>query len=96
MMFNGVRQFAAVTIIFASTKFMLEKKWVPTILMILLASTMHQSALVMIPIVIIVQGKAWNKRTILFLSAALVAVTFVNQFTSILDNMMQERSMQTW
>lgn len=89
-MFNGVRQFAAVTIIFASTKFMLEKKWVPTILMILLASTMHQSALVMIPIVIIVQGKAWNKRTILFLSAALVAVTFVNQFTSILDNMMQE------
>ena len=25
-MFNGVRQFAAVTIIFASTKFMLEKK----------------------------------------------------------------------
>lgn len=69
---------------------MLEKKWVPTILMILLASTMHQSALVMIPIVIIVQGKAWNKRTILFLSAALVAVTFVNQFTSILDNMMQE------
>lgn len=84
-MFNGVRQFAAVTIIFASTKFMLEKKWVPTILMILLASTMHQSALVMIPIVIIVQGKAWNKRTILFLSAALVAVTFVNQFTSILD-----------
>ena len=89
-MFNGVRQFTAVTIIFASTKFMLEKKWVPTILMILLASTMHQSALLMIPIVIIVQGKAWNKRTILFLIAALIAVTFVDQFTSILDDMMQE------
>lgn len=89
-MFNGVRQFTAVTIIFASTKFMLEKKWVPTILMILLASTMHQSALLMIPIVIIVQGKAWNKRTILFLIAALIAVTFVDQFTNILDDMMQE------
>lgn len=89
-MFNGVRQFTAVTIIFASTKFMLEKRWVPIILMILFASTMHQSALLMIPIVIIVQGKAWNKRTILFLIAALVAVTFVDQFTSILDDMMQE------
>lgn len=89
-MFNGVRQFTAVTIIFASTKFMLEKKWVPTILLILLASTMHQSALLMIPIVVIVQGKAWNKRTVLFLIAALIAVTFVDQFTSILDNMMQE------
>lgn len=89
-MFNGVRQFTAVTIIFASTKFMLEKKWILTILMILLASTMHQSALLMIPIVIIVQGKAWNKRTILFLIVALIAVIFVDQFTSILDDMMQE------
>lgn len=89
-MFNGVRQFTAVTIIFASTKFMIEKKWIPTILMILFASTMHQSALLMIPIVVIVQGKAWNKRTILFLIAALIAVTYVDQFTSILDDMMQE------
>lgn len=89
-MFNGVRQFTAVTIIFASTKFMIEKKWVPTILLILFASTMHQSALLMIPIVIIVQGKAWNKRTILFLLVSLIAVTFVDQFTNILDDMMQE------
>lgn len=89
-MFNGVRQFTAVTIIFAATKFMLEKRWLPTILMILLASTMHQSALLMIPIVIIAQGKAWNKRTILFLIAALTAVAFVDQFTNILDDMMQE------
>lgn len=94
-MFNGVRQFTAVTIIFASTKYILGKKWLPTILMILLASTMHQSALLMIPIVIIVQGKAWNKRSILFLVAALVAVIFVDQFTSILDNMMQETQYAT-
>lgn len=89
-MFNGVRQFTAVIIIFASTKFMIEKKWLPTILLILFASTMHQSALLMIPIVMIVQGKAWNKRTILFLLVSLIAVTFVDQFTNILDDMMQE------
>lgn len=89
-MFNGVRQFTAVTIIFVATKFMIEKKWVKTILLILLASTMHQSALLMIPIVIIVQGKAWNKRTVTFLIVALIAVVFVDQFTNILDDMMQE------
>lgn len=89
-MFNGVRQFTAVTLIFSATKFMIEKKWVRTILIILLASTMHQSAILMIPIVLIVQGKAWNKRTVSFLLAALIAVIFVNQFTDILDNMMQE------
>lgn len=88
-MFNGLRQFTAVTIIFAATTLMLKKKWIPTILLILLASTMHQSALLMIPIYLIALGKAWNSRTILFLVAALIAVAFVDQFTDILDNMMQ-------
>lgn len=88
-MFNGLRQFTAVTIIFAATGLMLRKKWIPTILLILLASTMHQSALLMIPIFLIALGKAWNARTIFFLIAALIAVSFVEQFTDILDNMMQ-------
>lgn len=88
-MFNGLRQFTAVTIIFAATTLMLKKKWIPTILLILLASTMHQSALLMIPIYLIALGKAWNSRTILFLVAALIAVVFVDQFTDVLDNMMQ-------
>lgn len=88
-MFNGLRQFTAVTIIFAATTLMLKKKWIPTILLILLASTMHQSALLMIPIYLIALGKAWNSRTILFLVAALIAVAFVDQFTDVLDNMMQ-------
>ena len=69
---------------------MLQKKWIPALVMILLASTMHQSALIMIPILLIVQGPAWNKRTVLFLLAALVAIAFVDQFTNILDDMMQE------
>lgn len=89
-MCNGMRQFTAVTIIFAATGFMLRRRWILTILLILLASTIHQSALLMIPVVIIAQGQAWNKRTVFFLAAALVAVLFVDQFTNVLDNMMQE------
>lgn len=89
-MCNGIRQFMAVVIIFAATELILEKKWTQIILVILLASTMHQSALIMIPIVIIAQGKAWNKRTVMFLIAALIAVVFVDQFTNVLDDMMQE------
>ena len=89
-MFNGIRQFTAVTLLFAATGLMLKKKWIPTLAIILLASTIHQSALLMIPIVIIAQGKAWNKRSITFWVAALIAIVFVNQFTNILDSMMQE------
>jgi transmembrane protein EpsG len=84
-MFNGMRQFTAVTIILFATPFILKKKYIPAILLILLASTMHQSALIMIPFIFITQGDSWNKKTITFIVAALLAVAFVDQFTSLLD-----------
>lgn len=89
-MFNGMRQFMAVTLIFAATGLILKKKWCPVLLIILLASTMHQSALIMIPFILIAQGKAWNKRTIMFIGFSLAAVLFVDKFTDILDSFMQE------
>lgn len=89
-MFNGMRQFIAVTLMFAATTLMLEKKWGKVLFIILIASTMHQSALLMIPIVLVAQGRPWNKKSIAFLAATLVAVAFVDQFTNILDYIMQE------
>ena len=54
---NGVRQFLAVTIALLATPFMLKKKYIPAILLIILASTMHQSALLMIAMSCRVAGK---------------------------------------
>ena len=53
---------------------------------ILLASTMHQSALLMIPFVVIAQGDAWNMKTLSFMLGILFAVIFVSEFTGVLDN----------
>lgn len=89
-MFNGVRQFTAVCIIFATTPLMLKKKWVPLIFTILLAATIHGSALLMLPIVFIVQGKAWNKKTIGFIAICIVVLAFTNQFTNILDMLLSD------
>lgn len=89
-MYNGLRQFMAVTIIFSATSLMLKKKYVPLLIVILLASTMHQSALIMIPLVLIAQGEAWNKKTIFFMAVALVAITFVGEFTTFLDTALED------
>ena len=89
-MYNGLRQFIAVTIIFAATPLMIKRKWVPLIVTILFASTIHSSALLMIPVVIIVQGRAWNKKTVLFTLACILALTFADQFTSILENLLYD------
>ena len=88
--FNGIRQFVAVTIILLATPFMLKKKYIPAVALILLASTMHQSALIMLLFMLIAQGRAWNVRTLLFLAATIAAVLFVDRFTDILDNAMQD------
>ena len=49
-MYNGMRQFIAVTIVFAGATFFFKKKYIPAILLIVFASFFHQSALIMIPI----------------------------------------------
>ncbi len=89
-MHNGIRQFLAVAIIFAATPLILKKKYVPLLLVILLASTMHRSALIMIPIVFIAQGKAWNRKTLMFIALTLLAITFVGEFTELLDSSLAE------
>ena len=92
--FNGMRQFVAVTITIACFPWIIEKKYVRAIIVILIASLFHQSALLVIPFVFIVQGKAWNKKTILFILAVIVAVIFADRFTDILDNMLAETQYQ--
>ena len=63
-MHNGMRQFIAVCGIFACLGLILKKEYFKTIIVILLLSTIHQTALIMIPIIFIIQGKAFNKKTI--------------------------------
>ena len=92
--FNGMRQFVAVTITMACFPWIIEKKYVRAILVILIASLFHQSALLVIPFIFIVQGKAWNKKTIVFILVVIVAVMFANSFTDILDNMLAETQYQ--
>ena len=92
--FNGIRQFTAVVIAYAATPFILKKKYISSILLIMLASTMHQSALLMIPIIFIVQGKAWNKKTVFCILASLAVLLFVDQFTNIMDSMLAETQYQ--
>lgn len=89
-MFNGIRQFTAVIIIFAATDWLVRRKYIRYLLVVIFASFMHKSALLMIPITFIVQGRAWNKRTLIAIFFAILAVVYANQFTNILNDALQE------
>lgn len=84
-MYNGLRQFTAVTIIVAALPLFLKKKYVVVVGLILIASTIHASALLMIPALFVLQGKAWNRRTMLSILGCVLVLLYINQFTEILD-----------
>lgn len=87
---NGMRQFIAVCMIFAGTDWLMQKKYLQYLLLVLLASTIHASALLMIPICFIVQGKAWNKKNMLLLAAVLGAISLGDRLTNIIADFMED------
>lgn len=84
-MHNGMRQFIAVCGIFACFGWIIKKEYFKTIIVILLLSTIHQTALMMIPIIFIIQGRAFNKRTIVLTILTIIVIIGINQFTSLLE-----------
>ena len=80
-MMNGIRQFVAVVIIFAATPWLCERKYGLLIGTILLAYTFHITALVMLPVIFIVQGKTWNRKTICYIVIALIATYIFDKYT---------------
>lgn len=89
-MFNGMRQFLAVCITFAAFGFLVQKRFIPFCLITLLASTIHGSALLMIPMGYIMMGPALNRKTMLSIAGAVLLVPFIDYFTPILESLLAD------
>lgn len=93
-MHNAIRQFTAVALVFAAAPFLFKKKYIRAIVIILIASTIHGSALLMLPVIFIVQGKVLNKKTIACVIAVVIALLFVSEFTNLLDTLLSDTQYQ--
>ena len=89
-MFNGMRQFLAAAIIFACTGLILKNRMLLYILIVCVLSTIHQSALLLIPMYFIAKGEPWNKRTILFIGCIVLAMLFTSKFTNLLTDVVEQ------
>lgn len=88
--YNGMRQFIAVSIAFAAMDWLLEKNYLKYFLLILFLSTIHLSVLIMIPISFIVQGKAWNVKTVALIIGALLAINYSDVTIGIITDFMED------
>lgn len=92
---NGMRQFTAVCLIFAAITLMLEKKWWQYILVVLLASTFHGTAIIMIPTYFIAQWKPFSLKSIIASVAIAVAGINIGRFEFLFDNTQYEGYLDT-
>jgi transmembrane protein EpsG len=81
---NGIRQCMAAAIIFVATKYILEGKFLKFLLVVLGASFIHQTALILIPTYFIVRRKAWTKTTYLILGLGVLLAACFNQFSNVM------------
>ena len=89
---NGMRQFLAVTIIFVSLPLLLKKRYVLMTLMVLLAANIHSAALIFLPFIFVINGRAWNYRTILFILGLLLSILFLDKSTGFIAKTMENTS----
>ncbi len=89
-MHNGMRQFLGACLIFLTYPMIMKKHYVPAIVLTLLVSRLHATALIIIPFFFICQGKIWNSKTLIFALAVFVAVNNSGQFSELIVDVMED------
>ena len=70
---NGMRQFICISIVFACAHWIVERKYIRFIIIVLLLSFIHLSVVIMIPVCFFVNAKPWSWRMWLLIAVAVVA-----------------------
>lgn len=81
---NGIRQCLAAAFIFMCTKFIVDGKFKIYCVLIIIISTFHESALVMIPLYFIVRNESWSKKIYILIILSVVGVLFYKQLEPII------------
>jgi transmembrane protein EpsG len=81
---NGVRQYLVSAILFFCVKLIIDGKWLSFLIITLLVSTIHMSALTFIPVYFFVRLKPWSKWVSIILFSSVVILLLFNQIGTFL------------
>lgn len=95
---NGIRQFIVISILFALSDWLIDKRkrW-GYILVVLLLSLVHSSALYAMPFIVIVMlSKPWDWKMILLTVVIAIAITHADQFVDVLTGTVAQDYAETF
>lgn len=87
---NGIRQFTAVCICFAAFELLMRKKYITYTIVVLIASTFHGSALLMLPFSYVMLGSALNKKSLLMIGAVVAMVPLMDVLMPFLKSVLAD------
>lgn len=88
-MMNGMRQFICVAVLFLCCGWIKDGKFIRFLIAVLLMSTFHMTALLMIPIYFVARSKPWDKKIGLFIVGIILICIFAEPFFSGVDSALE-------
>lgn len=89
-MFNGIRQFIATCLIFAGFDLLVKRRYMLYACVILLASTFHGSAILMLPLTYVMNGPALNRKTMLLIIGTALIIPFIDNVMPLLESSLSD------
>lgn len=83
---NGMRQFICVAVLFLCCDWIKDGKFIRFLIAVLLMSTFHMTALLMIPIYFVARSKPWDKKIGLFIVGIILICIFAEPFFNGVDS----------
>ena len=87
---NGMRQCLVAAILFIFTNLIIEGKFKAYLIIVILLSSVHGSAIIMIPLYFIVREEAWSKKVVLMIILAVIGIVGYNIISPIFFKMLED------
>ena len=86
---NGIRQFTAICVVLCFFDYILNRKFLRFLLIVLIAASIHSTAIIWIPMYFIIWFKPFSWRIWVCVVATLIVFFFINEFTTLLDSSLE-------
>lgn len=89
-MFNGIRQFCVAAIYFACSALIANRKLLKYLIVVLLCSTIHNTALILLPMYFFVTDKPFGKRMMIFVLAVLFCAVSIAPLMGAMETVLED------
>lgn len=87
--YNGVRQGIAASFCFCAYPYLYEKRYIKYSIIIVIASLFHSTALIMIPLIFIVNKKPWSKSIIIVILLLVISILILPSLWNYIINFLE-------